>query len=348
MRIGVVGLGSMGNRRIRDLGREGHEFVVWDQNSRRIEDCIDRHSFQLEAAESPEALFGGGVDVAVISTPPDTHIDYLEACYEHVVPFFCEAGILRPPVDWFEERERNSGVRGYPSGTWYFHPLYRYLGERLAQMREDGHQINTFRYHFASFLPLWHPGENPNDFYAGRLKTGAGREMVAFEGNALLVMMGRPKRVVAYHSHRSRLDFEAHDSYHLMVEMDGGERGELTIDLHDRLPVREGRVSTSSGTFVFDVAADSTVTFSDVESGKTEVTHPGERRLLCGLDLEKVYRDEIVTFARSVEFGEPYPKGWTEECALSDLVVAAERSAKEEKWVSLEEVVYSYDWSSEV
>ena len=76
MKIGVVGLGSMGKRRVRDLLDLGADVVGFDVRDDRCTQGRDmfgiatRESFAGLLAERPRAI--------VISTPPDVHARYYE------------------------------------------------------------------------------------------------------------------------------------------------------------------------------------------------------------------------------------------------------------------------------
>src|SRR6185312_6285774 len=147
MRIGVIGLGSMGKRRVRDQISLGNEVVGVDPRADRREQAHDM--FGVEAVCDFEALVRRRPDAIVISTPPDRHFDYYSLCYDAKVPFFSEMNVHLPPPAWFAERERASGVRGFPSATWQFYPLFGVLRDQLNKMGLD--QVNTAHYHYGGY-----------------------------------------------------------------------------------------------------------------------------------------------------------------------------------------------------
>jgi predicted dehydrogenase len=60
-------------------------------------------------------------------------------------------------------------------------------------------------------------------------------------------------------------------------------------------------------------------------------------------DLERVYAAEMRAFMAAVGENAPYPKTWGEDRHLSDVLIAAERSAQEERWVRVRDVSATYD-----
>src|SRR5580692_7026711 len=130
MKIGVVGLGSMGKRRVRDLRELGVDVNGFDIRDDR--NAQAKEMFGMATFETFDALAASGVQAIVISTPPDCHVSYYELCHRHRLPYFSEANIFTPAVSWFESRERSSSVRGYPSATWRFHPLVQEMCRRIT------------------------------------------------------------------------------------------------------------------------------------------------------------------------------------------------------------------------
>src|ERR1017187_10332468 len=155
MQIGVIGLGSMGKRRVRDLLALGHRVVGLDEREDRRKEATD--GFGIAVTQDFRGLCAEGIEAAVISTPPDEHLAYYEQCFGARIPFFSEANVLTPTAEWFAERERASGVRSFPSATWQFYPLFGVLKDWLELSGSAA--INTVHYHYGGFLPLWHPWE---------------------------------------------------------------------------------------------------------------------------------------------------------------------------------------------
>ena len=75
MRALVIGRGSMGRRRIRDLKRIGLEVTSWD------------------AADGCDLFGWKGTDLTIISTPPNTKTTYTEIAGRYGACSFSEADI---------------------------------------------------------------------------------------------------------------------------------------------------------------------------------------------------------------------------------------------------------------
>lgn len=339
MRFGVVGLGSMGKRRVRDLRALGHDVIGFDVRADR--NAETRDMFDIETVTDLPALEKARPDALVISTPPDQHVSLYERSFAMRRPFFSEASIFTPRAEWFAEREAASGVRSYPSATWQFYPLFETLREHVLGIGLE--QVNTVHYQYGGYLPFWHPWERYDEFYAGRSKlTSAAREMVAFEAEWLLWVFGPVRAVSAIQERRGRWTTDIDDTYLILLDFESGVRGSLTVELHQVAPFRMGRVSCREQSFVLDMGAHELRRY-DLDQDAWHVLKPRGLRSLGSFDFESIYLEEIRAFATALEGRTAFPKTWEEDRHLSNILFAAEESWRRKAWVDIAEVEGLYD-----
>jgi predicted dehydrogenase len=340
MKFGIVGLGSMGKRRVRDLTGLGHTVLGFDIREDRQTQAA--HMFGIRTVGTFDQLSCAGLDGVVISTPPDRHVQYYELCYQRGLAYFSEANIFAPPAQWFSERERTSGVRGFPSATWRFHPLVRELAHRLQEAGPA--HINSFSHQYAGFLPDWHPWEPYTDFYAGRRTTSAAREMVPFELEIFADALGPVARVQALKARARRWEADFDDTYLMLLQFESGVIGTLSVELHHVLPARLTRVSLAEQELTLDMNAPA-LTIFDKARDCARTIRPQPLQQNWGFSFEHVYREEIRRFVAALA-GEPYPKSWADDRHLSDVLYAAELSSATGQAVVVRDVASAYDGMS--
>ena len=116
MRILVVGLGSMGRRRLRNLTHiGGHELAGLELLDERREQVTAEAG--IPGFASLDEALRWGPEGLVISTPPDHHAEYALAAAEHGLPFFTEASVVLDEVDEVIEAVERAGVVACPSCT---------------------------------------------------------------------------------------------------------------------------------------------------------------------------------------------------------------------------------------
>lgn len=341
MRFGVVGLGSMGKRRVRDLLALGHEVVGFDLRPDRNKQVQEK--FNITSVSGFEVLVDTKPDALVISTPPDQHVMYYERSFAAGLPFFSEANILAPRAEWFAEREIQSGVRGYPSATWQFYPLCDVLRQKLQKTGLN--QVNSVHYHYASYLPLWHSWEGYEEFYAGRRRdTCAAREMVPFDLGWLCWVFGPVKAVCAVQDRRADWKTDIDDTYLMLLEFESGLKGTLNIEVHQVAPSRLGRVSCRRESFLLDMAAHE-LRHYDLETDTWDSMKAPGVRDQGPFDFEQVYLAEVKAFVNAITGTSAYPKSWADQRHLSNILFAAEESWRRRAWVGIEEAESLYDGS---
>jgi len=131
MKFLVIGLGSMGRRRIRCLQRLGFKDVIGfdPKESRRIE-AREKHG--IVTADDWALVRSTPVDAWIISTPPDTHVAYGLEATERNTAFFAEAGVPDPQTGELIARLKKSGVTGAPSCTMRYYPGPRRIKQLVA------------------------------------------------------------------------------------------------------------------------------------------------------------------------------------------------------------------------
>lgn len=219
MKFLVIGRGSMGKRRIRDLKSLGYKVDSWD-----IKDKKKRPSF-------------GDYDAIVVSTPPDQHNQYIELAIDNGVPVFVEASVILRGLPELNEINTRKNVLIAPSCTMRFHPLM----EEIREVMEDEKVLN-FTYRLGQHLSDWHPNEKT--FYAFKKKTGGAREMVAFVLTWMTDMFGFPEKITGLYG--KSMNWEIDDTYAFSMDF-GKIFGNVMIDVVSRPPIRKLELWSNQG-----------------------------------------------------------------------------------------------------
>lgn len=229
MRILVIGLGSMGQRRVRDLKLLGHEVVGFDLKEDRQEEAMKKHGVEITPLIT-------NVDAWVISTPPDQHIEYIRMAEEHNIPFFVEAGAYP-----YKEDFKN----GFISCSLRFHPLIQWIKE------QDLGQIYSVNWFCQQDIRQWHKGENIKDFYAGHGDTAL-REMCVFEMMPISFLFGFPVQVKSIITKISDIPIEK-DHAVIGFKTDKNIVGTLHVDLVSPEFIRKIKITSSKGVFEWNL-----------------------------------------------------------------------------------------------
>jgi predicted dehydrogenase len=235
----VVGLGSMGRRRIKLLRENFPGIAVFgiDQN---IERCRKmENEFHIETNISVQELISKEkIDYAFICTSPLSHTGIISLCLENNINVFTELNLVSDGYcENIDLAARNKLVL-FLSSTFLYRDEIKFIIEKISQSKKKLY----YTYHVGQYLPDWHPWEKISDFFVGDKKTNGCRELFAIELPWLIKAFGKVKKISVKKNNVSNLPLDYPDTYFTILEHETGHVGQLCIDVVTRMPVRHFEV----------------------------------------------------------------------------------------------------------
>ena len=192
MKFLIIGLGSMGKRRIRNLRALGYyEVTGYDVREDRRKEAEDSYGIAVISDLNTISQY----DAVVISTSPDTHNAYMRTCIESGKPCFVELSILVQDLPELDALARTSGSLVAPSCTFMFHPSVRLIKETVVSGKYG--KVTSFTHYSGQYLPDWHPWERIGDFFVSKKETSGCKEILSFELHWMTGILGVPQNVFA-------------------------------------------------------------------------------------------------------------------------------------------------------
>jgi predicted dehydrogenase len=251
MKFLVIGLGSMGKRRVRNLIALGqNEIAGFDLREDRRAESVGKYSIAVFSdIESALEIFRP--DALVISTSPEHHMKYAWMGFERGLSCFIEASVVEAGrILELHKLIENSPLLMAPSCTMRYFPGPKKIKELIGQ-GVIGKPLNI-NYQTGQYLPDWHPWENIEDFYVSARETGAGREIVPFELTWLNDIFGKPEPLACVKAKLTDMNAEIDDIYHCLLRYPEGVLANVTVEVISRpQSTRELRVLGSTGEIVF-------------------------------------------------------------------------------------------------
>lgn len=252
MRFLVIGLGSMGKRRVRNLQALGHRDVAgFDPRVDRRNEATDKYGIAVypDFAAAVEAF---RPDALIISTAPEHHMAYAWEGLERGLSCFIEASVVEAErILELYRRTEETPVLMAPSCTMRYFPGPKKVKE-LIQAGVIGQPLNV-NYQTGQYLPDWHPWERIEDFYVSARETGGCREIVPFELTWLNDVFGKPEPLACVKAKLTDMNVDIDDIYHCLLRYPGGMLANVTVDVISRpQATRELRVLGTEGEIVFN------------------------------------------------------------------------------------------------
>lgn len=235
MKFVVVGLGSMGKRRIRLLKKINSiiEIIGVDCNENR---CIStKVEFNIETNQNlSETLESYKPDAVIVSTSPLSHSSIIKICLEYKCHVFTELNLVN---DGYEENislsKRNNRIL-FLSSTFLYREEINFIRERI---QKNTGKLN-YVYHVGQYLPDWHPWENIENYFVSDTKTNGCRELFAIELPWLKKTFGKIINLHVVTNKKSDLNINYNDNYMIILEHENGMFGTLAIDVITRKAIR--------------------------------------------------------------------------------------------------------------
>ena len=232
MKIVIIGLGSMGKRRLRllKLNFPNINIIGVDNNEDRLKNVEE--DYGIDCYKSLEEI-NGDVDCAFVCTSPLSHAKIINKCLEREMHVFSEINLIS---DSYETNIYSAGKRNkvlFLSSTMLYRAELQLIGEKLIERGSCAYQ-----YHTGQYLPDWHPWEDVNSFFASNRDTNGCRELLAIELPWLDKVFGKIEKVNVLTRKLMRLKFDFPDTYFIQIEHAGGNIGSVVIDVVSRQAVR--------------------------------------------------------------------------------------------------------------
>lgn len=234
MNIIVIGLGSMGKRRIR-LMREHKEVELFGIDSQESRCAEVKEKFGITCYNSiDEACKVQNIDAAIISTSPLSHASIIKECLEHNLHVFTEINLVQDGYNENIALAKEKGKVLFLSSTF----LYRKETQTIIEKVHEAKCPLNYIYHVGQYLPDWHPWESYNNYFIGNPKTNGCREIMAIDLPWIVTAFSAIKDVKVMKSKNTEINIKYNDNYLLMLVHENGTKGVFAVDVVSRKPYR--------------------------------------------------------------------------------------------------------------
>ncbi len=317
MNVIVIGLGSMGKRRIRLIHELYPEYLIYgiDEKEERREYVKNKFGIQcyksfLEVCQH--------IDCAFVCTSPLSHAAIIRECLDRKWHTFTELNLV---PDGYKENmslAAKNKCNLFLSSTFLYREEIQYIRTRI----DVGKKWN-YIYHIGQYLPDWHPWENYKDFFVGNNRTNGCREILAIELPWLTNIFGCVKEISTYSNKITNLSIGFNDNFIIQLIHGNECKGVLIVDVVSPCAVRKFEAYTEGSYISWDGTPDSLKEYdlskkslqTVILSEKTE-----HRNEYASFIIENAYRSEIQEFFNVVLKGDKPLYGFEQDLKILNLI----------------------------
>ncbi|MBQ9032172.1 MAG: Gfo/Idh/MocA family oxidoreductase [Parasporobacterium sp.] len=293
MIVVVIGLGSMGKRRVRLIKEMFPQYTVVGVDGREDRRKEATDLFQITCYNSlPEIR--ETVDCAFVCTSPLSHASIISECLNNHWNVFTELNLV---TDAYKENMKladKNKCKLFLSSTFFYREEIKYIRSKI-----DADSQWNYIYHIGQYLPDWHPWETYNDFFIGNARTNGCREIMAIELPWLLNTFGNVKSTNTVSDKMSALNIGFHDNYMIQLEHVNGNKGVLVVDVVSPAAVRKFEAYSEGKYLSWNGTPDSLFEFNKNDKSLQNVSLSEKTEHMEGYSqfiVENAYKNEIKEF----------------------------------------------------
>ena len=325
MTIVVIGLGSMGRRRIRLIHKIKPDSIligVDGKEDRQIEAerACEQMGFTLSVYSSvSEIPDSSSIDAAIVSTSPLSHGAIISECLRNGWHVFTEINLVADGYDENIKLAKDHGLTLYLSST----PMFRREISYITETVHEFHGRVNYCFHVGQYLPDWHPWEDYKNFFAGQKTTNGCREIMAIELPWMIRCFGEIDHVECINNRQTNLNIDYQDCYNILVKHDSGNTGVFVVDVVCRPPVRSLEVYGDGVYVSWDGRPDGVRCYDKKVGAMIPVDLYGEIEQQEGYNsmiIENAYEAELLDFLGVIRGEKEQKYGFDQDRKLLKLI----------------------------
>ena len=293
MKILMAGLGSMGQRHLRNiLSILGDDTEIIAYRVRKEQDVFTdqlgveegvelKKKYNFISYENLDDALNEGPEAVFICNPTSLHMPVALSAAKKGCHLFIEKP-LSHNLDGIEELYsivKETNLITYIGFQLRFHPIVIKL-KQLVKEQRVGNLLSVYM-EVGEYMPGWHKWEDYRRMYASKKELGGGVVLTQIhEIDYAMDIFGLPQSVYALGGHFSSLEIDVEDSADILMEIPCHKRllpVYIHMDFLQRPPSRKCRVIGENGTITMDFVSQS-VTVIDTDGNEEKFDHSNFQR----------------------------------------------------------------------
>ncbi len=316
MIIVVIGLGSMGKRRIRLIKEMYPNYTIIGIDGRPDRKEETSKLLGIKCVDSIDSVHKA--DCAFICTSPLSHNGLIRECLLKGWNVFTELNLV---PNGYEENIALAKAQNktlFLSSTFLYREEIRYIRSKVTEDKKW-----NYSYHIGQYLPDWHPWESYRDFFLGDKRTNGCREIMAIEFPWIIEAFGEAECVHVLSDKLTGLNIDYKDNFFIQVQHKNGNKGAIIVDVVSPVAVRKLEIYSEGAYICWNGTPDSLAEFDTNSKKLMPVTLMEQAEHIEGYSafvVENAYRNEIREFFDVVNGVIPEKYGFEQDLKILKLI----------------------------
>ena len=323
MKIGIIGLGSIGKRHIKCLRQLGHENIVALRTKEGTTKTLPGKFNYIKEVFNIKDFYSNDLDGVIISNPTSLHIETMKMPLEKGITIFLEKPIA-DSLEQLKEIEDYDTSKVMLGFNLRYNEIINTVKEFIASDKLG--KIYKANLYCGQFLSYWHPYTDYRKEYYARKDMGGGViRTLSHEIDLMDYFLGNPKELCASVEKISNLEIDVDDNMYMICKMANHSLVNIELDYINPVLTRRGIIFGSEGTVEYSFSK-SNVTFTDY-NGKICIIYEN-----INLDKNKMYVDQMKDFVNFIKNKESLHCTFEDGINVMRIIKAAEQSTHTKTW----------------
>jgi predicted dehydrogenase len=285
VKILICGVGSIGERHIRNLLTLGYEDIILYRTSNSQLRSLDQNFKTFNNLE--EALLQKP-DIAFITNPTSLHLNTAISCALAGCHLFVEKPLSNSleGVDKLNKIVIKKDLVCMTGFMYRYHPLIQKMKE-ITNSKILGELI-WIRSSWGEYLPDWHPWEDYRTGYAAKDKLGGGPTATLSHDIDLAIWFSNSevKKFVNFENHQSKLELETSHGNDILIKFYNGVTANIHVDFFQKPYHKEFEIVFTEGKLNFNYYNNKLYIISTDEKDKKIVMKDFNRNEMFLLEIK--------------------------------------------------------------
>ena len=293
MKIVVIGLGSMGKRRVRLIKEMYPDYEIIGVDGREERRVEAKSMFEMKCYSTIEDI-QEQIECAFVCTSPLSHSSIINFCIKKGWHVFTELNLVSEHYEENIKLAKEKQKVLFLSSTFLYREETKYISSRISQEKKW-----NYVYHIGQYLPDWHPWEHYNEFFIGDKRTNGCREIMAIELPWLTNAFGSIESIQVMSDKMTELNIGFNDNYMVLIKHADGNKGILIVDVVSPVAVRKMEAYSENAYIAWNGTPDSIVEYNSFNKRIENVVLQEaveHKEGYSAFIVENAYKNEIKAF----------------------------------------------------
>lgn len=331
MKLGIIGMGSIGRRHVRSLGEIGERDIVALRTGKGTARELPPDLSYVHECQNSQEFYASSPEGVIVANPTAFHLDAMQGALSRGIPVFVEKPLVESLGRIGEVRSdtRHLVMTGF---CLRHHPVVMTVRDVLGSDRFGA--LYTAYFYCGHYLPLWHPYADYRTEYYSRKEMGGGvLRTLSHELDLASFLCGDVFELSAAAGKISDLDIDVEDHAALICRAGCGAIVTIGLDYLNPRYVRHGVLIGERGSIEYTFDPPSVV-FRDRKGTEEclirETAADAGTRMMVAM-----YRNQMKDFCAFIRREKRPAADFTDGVRVMRMIAASEESVRSRSWVAL-------------